>query len=166
MVPNSTFKLSSLQWGEESITRSAEVLVAQLYLTLCDPTYCSPPGSSIYGISQARILEWVAIPFSRGSSSPRDQTCASCIAGRFFTVWATRETTSDLEIWSFLEQVRCNMMLFLGCRAGLTATAPIRHRITGINNQPTDSHSVPRQTFLFFPFNTLFNKLHELFNTL
>ena len=50
-----------------------------------------PPGSSVYGILQARILEWVAMPFSRGSSLPRDRTWVSCIAGRSFTVWATRE---------------------------------------------------------------------------
>ena len=48
---------------------------------------CSPPGSSVHEILQARILEWVAIPFSRGSSQPRDQTQVSCIAGRFFTIW-------------------------------------------------------------------------------
>ena len=52
----------------------------------------SPSGSSAHGILQVRILEWVAIPFSRGSSRPRDWTQVSCIAGRFFTVWATRET--------------------------------------------------------------------------
>ena len=46
---------------------------------------CSPPGSSVHGILQARILEWVAMPFSRGSSQPRDGTWISCIAGRFFT---------------------------------------------------------------------------------
>ena len=51
----------------------------------------SPPGSSIHGILQARIPEWVAIPFSRGSPQPRDQTCISSIASIFFTVWATRE---------------------------------------------------------------------------
>ena len=49
---------------------------------------CSPPGFSIHGILQARILEWIAIPFSRGTSQPRDRTLVSCIAGRFFTVWA------------------------------------------------------------------------------
>ena len=48
---------------------------------------CSPPGSSV----QARLLEWVAIPFSRGSSWPRDWTQVSCLAGRFFTNWARRE---------------------------------------------------------------------------
>ena len=52
---------------------------------------CSPPSSSVHGILQARTLEWVAIPFSRGSSRPREQTCVSCTAGRFFTIWATRE---------------------------------------------------------------------------
>ena len=58
----------------------------------CDPVGCSPPGSSAHGISQAKILEWVAISFSRGSSWLGDQTWVSCIADRFFTVWATRET--------------------------------------------------------------------------
>ena len=60
----------------------------QLCLTLCDPMDCSPPGSSVHGILQARILEWVAIPFSRGSFLPGDQTCAayiSCIDGGFLT---------------------------------------------------------------------------------
>ena len=52
---------------------------------------CSPPGSSIHGILQARILDWVAISFSRGSSQPRDRTQVSFIAGRRFNLWATRE---------------------------------------------------------------------------
>ena len=60
-------------------------------LTLCNPMDCSPPGSSVNGIFQAKILEWVAISFSRGSSRPRNQTQVSCIAGRRFTIWATRE---------------------------------------------------------------------------
>ena len=58
--------------------------VAQSCLTLCNPTDCSLPGSSIYGISQARILEWVAISFSRGSSRPRDRTWVSRFVGRCF----------------------------------------------------------------------------------
>ena len=66
-------------------------LVAQLCSTLCDPMDCSPPGSSVHGILQTRILEWVAIPFSQGSSRPRNWKRVSCIAGRFFKVWATRE---------------------------------------------------------------------------
>ena len=60
------------------------VLVVQLCPTLCDPMDCSPPGSSVHGILQAGILEWVAIAFSRGSSRPRDWTQVSCIAARFF----------------------------------------------------------------------------------
>ena len=52
---------------------------------------CNPPGSSVHGILQARIWGWVAIPFSRVSSQPRDQTQTSCIGGRFFTIWATKE---------------------------------------------------------------------------
>ena len=68
-----------------------KVLVAQLFPILYEPMDNSPPNSSVHGILQARILEWVAIPFSRGSSQPRDQTQVSCISGRFITVWATRE---------------------------------------------------------------------------
>ena len=67
------------------------VLVAQSCPTLCNPMDCSPPGSSVHGILQTRILEWVAISFSRGSSQPRDRTQMFCVAGRFFTIWATRE---------------------------------------------------------------------------
>ena len=59
------------------------MLVAQLWPTLCDPMDCSPPGSSVHGILHARILEWVAISFSRWSSQPRDRTWVSCTAGRF-----------------------------------------------------------------------------------
>ena len=55
----------------------------------------SPPGSSVHGILQARMLEWVAMTFSRGSSWPRDWTWVSYIAGRFFTIWATREAPKD-----------------------------------------------------------------------
>ena len=58
--------------------------VAQLCPILCDPMDCSPLGSSVYVILQARMLEWVASPFSR------DQICVSCTAGRFFTIWATQ----------------------------------------------------------------------------
>ena len=58
----------------------------QSRLILCDPMDCSLPGSFVYGILQARILEWVAFPFSRRSSQPTDQTQISHIAGRFFTI--------------------------------------------------------------------------------
>ena len=65
--------------------------VAQLCLTLCDPKDCSPPGSSVHGILQARTLEWVAISFSRGSSQPRDQAYISCIGRWFLYRWVTWE---------------------------------------------------------------------------
>ena len=76
--------------------------IAQLYLvkvkvTQSCPTLCSPMDYTVHGIFQARILEWVAFPFSRGSSQPRDWTQVSCIIGGFFTSWATRETQ---EYWS------------------------------------------------------------------
>ena len=70
------------------------VLVAQSYPTLCDPMDCSPPGSSVHRIFQTRILEWIAIPFSTGSSLPRDQNQVSHTAGRFFALWATRKAHS------------------------------------------------------------------------
>ena len=72
------------------------VLVTQSCLTLRDFMNYKLPGSSVHGILQARILEWVAIPFSRGSSWSRDQTWVSCIAGRFLTVRATREALSSV----------------------------------------------------------------------
>ena len=68
-----------------------------------DPMGCSLPGSSVHGIFQARILEWVAMPSSRGSSRARDRTQVSCIAGRFFTNWATREALLD-SVW---RQISC-----------------------------------------------------------
>ena len=70
--------------------------VTQPCLNLCVPMDCSLPGSSIHGIFQARIWEWVAISFSRRSSWPRDWTQVSCIEGICFTIWATREFDSLL----------------------------------------------------------------------
>ena len=61
-------------------------------LTLCDTMDCSLPGSGVHGILQARILEWVAMPSSRGSSQSRGRTQVSSVVGRSFTSWATRET--------------------------------------------------------------------------
>ena len=69
-------------------------------MTLGDPMDCGPPGSSVHGIFQARVLEWVAISFSRGSSWSRDQTWVSRTVGRCFTMWATREVLPmQLEQW-------------------------------------------------------------------
>ena len=63
---------------------------------------CSLPGSSIHGIFHARILEWVATSFSRRSSQPRDWTWVSCIVGRCFTIWATREVTKSWKCTKYL----------------------------------------------------------------
>ena len=68
----------------------SESEIAQSPPTLCNLMACSPPVSSVHGILQARILEWVAISFSRGSSQPRYWTQVSCSAGRCFNLWATR----------------------------------------------------------------------------
>ena len=72
---------------------------------LRDPMDYSPPDSSVHGILQARILEWVAMPSSRGSSWPRDWTQVSSIAGRFFTIWDMRKAQSGL--------YKCSLMLSL-----------------------------------------------------
>ena len=67
------------------------VVVTQSCPTLCNSMDYSSSGSSVHGILQARMLEWAAIPFSRGSSQPRDWILVSCIIVRFLTIWATRE---------------------------------------------------------------------------
>ena len=71
--------------------KESESEVTQSCPTLCDPMDCSLSGSSVHGIFQARVLERIAISFSRGSSQPRNQTWVSHFAGRCFTIWATRE---------------------------------------------------------------------------
>ena len=79
------------QISEASLPRLSEKNLKSLTQscpTLCNPVDCSPPGSSVHGILQARILEWVAIWFSKGSSWAKDWTWVSCVAGGFFTIWA------------------------------------------------------------------------------
>ena len=78
-------------WEEKFCDWKVKVLVAQSCQALWDPIDCSRPDSSVHGIFQARLTEWVTIPFSRGSCQPSDWTQTSHIAGRFFTIWATRE---------------------------------------------------------------------------
>ena len=85
------FKKMIQDWVRKKILRLAKYdlqacIHDQSCLTVCNPLDCHLPGSSVYGISQARILEWVAFPSSRRSSQPRDRTCVSCIlASKFFT---------------------------------------------------------------------------------
>ena len=84
-----------------------KMIVAQSCPTLCDPPDCSPAGCSVHGILQARILEWVAMPFSRGSSGSRDWTQVSWIAGSFFTVWTTREARMCVYIYRYRYSLAC-----------------------------------------------------------
>ena len=84
--PQFLISMTSTAWEAVCVC----VWFAQSCLTLCNARNCSPPASSIHGILQARILKWVAMPSSRGSSQPRDQTCVSCgswLAGGFFSTW-------------------------------------------------------------------------------
>ena len=81
-----------------SVMLCSAVLSCSVASDSVDPMDCSPPGSSVHGILQARILEWVALSPSRGSSQPRDQTRVSCIAVGFFTSWATRKIPSKVSI--------------------------------------------------------------------
>ena len=92
-VPQKT-KNRNIKWSSNpnpGHTSTREREVAQSCPTLCDPMDCSLPSSSVHGIFQAIVLEWIAISFSRESSRPRDRTQVSRIVGRCFTVWATRE---------------------------------------------------------------------------
>ena len=74
-------------------------LITQSCLTLWDPLDCSPPISSVCGIFQARVLEWIAISSSKGSSQSRDQTCVSCIIGGFLTCRAFRKAQNKIIVW-------------------------------------------------------------------
>ena len=80
-----------------------KVLVAQSCPTLCNPKNCSPPGFSVHGILQARILKCVGILFSRGSTWPKDRIWVSCPVGRFFTLWVTREARMPENIEETIE---------------------------------------------------------------
>ena len=94
-----------------------KMLVAPSCSTLCNPVDSNLPGSLVHGIFQARILEWVAIPFSRGSSRPRDQTQVSHIAGRFFTIWATREA-----LWGLMMATDHFILLWWICKSHVVSS--------------------------------------------
>ena len=99
------YKMKRLSWSIY-----VPCCVTQSCPTLCNPMDCSPPGSAVHGILQARILERVVISFSRGSSQPRDWTQVSLIASGFFTIWATRETLKHLQC--FLNLYYLNAIAF------------------------------------------------------
>ena len=110
---------ATINWFCWNVEKESEV--AQSCPTLCDPVDCSLPDSSVHGILQARILEWVAISFSRGSSWPRDQTWVFHVAGRGFTLWATRDShtiknsclTNVFTIWGQNFNSSCNGIIFI-----------------------------------------------------
>ena len=101
----------------------AKVLISLSCLTLHDPMDCSPSGSSVHGVFQARILEWVAVSFSR-RSQPRDWTWVSHIIGKFFTVWATIHYFSLYKLCIFLFPPR-NMPI-LKCFSTVFIISPLR----------------------------------------
>ena len=87
------------------ISEKEKAKIAQWCLTLCDLMRCSLPGSSVHGILQARILEWIAIPFSRGSSQPRDGAQVSHIAGTFFPEIAGKPKNTGVGSLSLLQGI-------------------------------------------------------------
>ena len=137
---------------------------AQSYLTLYVPTDCSPPGSSVHEIIPAKILEWVAMPSSRGSSRPRDWTrvsCISCIAGRFFTTEppgnpgrsSTLKHLYNLQqmTGSWWENTSCSLPLsgkILGAYYPVSErlqqdSAPVFHPVTPLLSHPSWPSSLP-----------------------
>ena len=82
--------------------------------TLLNSMNCSPPGFSVCGILLAGLLEWVTIPFSRGSFQPKDWTQLSCVAGRFFTIWATREAPGNPWNMPFMSFPKWNHAIHVG----------------------------------------------------
>ena len=92
-----------IQWGANIY----DIEVTQSCLTLCHPMDCGLPDSSVHGIFQARVLEWVAISFCRGFFRPRDWTQVSCIADRPFTIWVTREAPKvKVSLYQYSWEVR------------------------------------------------------------
>ena len=96
MSPVSFSELMVKYCKQQTITIYDMCVHAPLCLTLCNPVDCSQPGSSVHGIFQARILVWVAISSSRGSSQPRDQSWVSCVGRHILCHWGTWEVQSDM----------------------------------------------------------------------
>ena len=113
-------------WAEPKLVWSwkiVKVLIAQPCPTLCDPMDCSLLGSSVHGIFQSRILEWVAIPFLRGSYWPRDWTQVACIAVRFFYHLSHRG--SPVRQWQMKDEEEGKWWTSKCRRSWCTATVPV-----------------------------------------
>lgn len=103
----------SVSYTKNLMSYSAYVLFAKLFQlcwTLCDPGDLNPLGSSVHRIPQARKLGWVAMPFSRGSSRPREWSQVSCIAGRFYIVWAKSQSI-QINISPWAKEFEGNLIL-------------------------------------------------------
>ena len=100
-------------------------------MTHCSCMDCRLSASSVCGIIQARILEWVAIPFSKGSFRPRDWTWVSCLAGRFFTIWATREVLYCLMrmLLTQLCPILCNLWIVVRQGPGFSGHGILQARM-------------------------------------
>ena len=159
----------------------SQVLVLQLCLTLCHPT----DHSSVHGILQARIVEWIAIPFSRGSSQPRGRTWVYCITGKFFTLWATREASLSQEVNGVLSKENtlffCFVFSSLVCQAVLVwgwrwrwgyptglliYSSACNPYFVHANPKKTISHSIPHRLDLLLPVSLHVSverqKIHEI----
>ena len=114
-------------------------LVAKSCPTLWNTMDWNPPGSSVHGILQARILEWVARPSSRGSFHSRDQTQVSHIAGRLFTVWATKEAQKVIRYYKMFFLIQESFLCFVQFTHksfGKMTCWHIKHLTKNIDDEP------------------------------
>ena len=104
----------SQKWSEVKVTESC-------------PTLCNPMDYTVHGVLQARILEWAAFPFSRGSSQPKDRTQVSCIAGGFLTNWAIREAYSPRASSVLLTKVKLGLWVCTSMESQLSPFSSMGH---------------------------------------
>ena len=126
-----------------------KVKVVQSCSTFCNPMDCSLSGSSVHGILQARILEWVAIPSSRGSSQPRDPTQVSRtgIAGGFFTIWAIRESHMNVCVYIYVHMYVCTHTHTYICVCVPSSTAGGGHFRVDTSKAAAASSAFPPETW-------------------
>ena len=139
------YKIVSLPWQSFRFRHS-------VVSGLCDHTEWRMPGSSVHRLLQARMLEWVAIPFSRGSSQPRNWTQVSYIAGRFFTTWATREAQFLYSVQS-LNRVQLFATPWIAARQASLSITNSRSslRLTSIESVMPSSHLFLCRPLLLLP---------------
>ena len=117
-------------------------------VTQLRPTLCNPMAYTVHGILQARILVWVAMPSSRGSSQPRDQTQVSHITGRFFICWATREARYvSIPFWYLLKKKKAEITDQLYCSKLVWKSAP--HSSSSISKTYSFKKGIRKKTAIF-----------------